>query len=48
MTIIYELCDKCKKQLSCDDADSGYTCVSCDDYVKDEKVDVSFGSRTEF
>jgi hypothetical protein len=53
MTIIYELCDKCKKRLTCPDAqhvfntDDDYAVVKCDDYEKDKTINISFGSRTD-
>jgi|WetSurMetagenome_2_1015567.scaffolds.fasta_scaffold1128604_2 hypothetical protein len=47
MTIIYELCDKCKKRIKCPDADDDFAIVKCDDYEKDNTIEVSFGSRTD-
>lgn len=47
MTIIYELCDKCKKRIGCPDCTDDGDVVSCDDYVRDETINISFGSRTD-
>lgn len=48
MVIIYELCDKCKKHSTCKECTDDGDIVQCDDYERDETIEISFGSQNSY